>query len=1478
MNLKRALKGIQTGAWLTLAIGICCSIGAAWMLSDANDRQINQELEIGAKTLAEDISARFERYQYGLRGARAAVLAMGSANITRSDFHRYALTRDLEREFPGSRGFGFIRRVLKSEETPFLQRARADGWPDFSLRHLSPNDGERFVIQYIEPVQQNRQAVGLDIASEKNRRTAAWEAVQTGECRLTGPITLVQATGKPLQSFLILLPIYGGWQTPNSIEEREASAIGWSYAPLITEEVLRGLVDAAAVNFTLADITDSNSQSIFFASAAEASSSEDKHHVYATLEVFGRTWRLDYRANGLFVKRFNQVSPRFILVGGSLLSLLLAYLVSILQVSRQRRRDVANAQAWMSAIVENSVDAIIGQKIDGTITSWNPGAEHLFGYTQDDVLGFKVADLIVPSDRDQGEADILEHIVSDQRVESFDTQCRRKDGNLRDISVTVSPIQNGKGQIIGVSKTVRDVTARKAYEAHLQSINLQLETEVVKRTRDLMSSLETTRGILDTATTPIITVDSFGIIRSCNPATEKTFGYVTEELIGRNVSILMPERFAAKHDQYLESFRRVDDRAIGINREIEAMRRDGSVFPVQISLGVMVLEGERMVVGILSDLTEQQRQRDVLTQMRDHFALATDAAELGIWSLELPSRSLEWNDRMFKIYGHPLSLREQGLSYEHWRMRVHPDDLAEVEAKFEAVIEGAGLYDPIFRVVHANGQIRFVQAAARVSCDPQGNPVRVTGINIDITHERELQADLLIAKELADSASAAKSSFLANMSHEIRTPMNAVLGMLLLARQTELTERQRDYLDKAQGAAKALLGLLNDILDYSKVEAGKLELEQHAFAVESLMQDLAAVLAGNLGEKDVEVVFDIDTSLPAALVGDRLRLQQILINLAGNALKFTEHGQVMISLRMLERREASVRIRVEVRDSGIGITPGQLARIFDSFTQAEASTTRRFGGTGLGLFICRHLVELMGGKLHVESDPGQGSNFWFELELPVDEDQTLRDSFPTLQPHLRVLIVDDNSISGLSLKQTIESIGWNAELVDGALRAVGKIVAAVNEGKPFDLVLMDWRMPEVDGVAAAKLVQSLSGDQSSPVIIMITAYGRGTLATLKENHAAPFASFLTKPLTPQQLITAIAEALNGESGNKGSALELTLGSRLVGLRILVVEDNPVNRQVAEELLSKEGAAVELARDGAEGAQAVVTKPDHFDLVLMDMQMPVVDGPEATRWIRATSGFENLPIIAMTANASEMDKRACIEAGMNAHVPKPFDMEVLVSTILQQLHHETERRKQIVNEQTTDSLLENRKAILRRFSGNEGLVQRLLDSFGSQMESLIAQLREQANDLNATAELMHTIKGTAGTMGCLALAGQASRYEAYFLETESTEFGGALKAVDLDALERLVGDSLQGLRVMFGSNNIKPDTTVGSVSDGFLRERLGELVELLGAHNMRAIAKLEEIERYQLDIDSEHLDALRKAIQRLDFDTANKIGQELLNGM
>ena len=519
----------------------------------------------------------------------------------------------------------------------------------------------------------------------------------------------------------------------------------------------------------------------------------------------------------------------------------------------------------------------------------------------------------------------------------------------------------------------------------------------------------------------------------------------------------------------------------------------------------------------------------------------------------------------------------------------------------------------------------------------------------------------------AEAASRAKSEFVANMSHEIRTPLNAVLGLLQLMERTGLDARQRDYVHKAEGAARALLAILNDILDFSKVESGKLELDDTPFRLDELLRNLSVVLSSTLQHKAVEVLFQLDPAVPRALRGDGHRLQQVLLNLAGNAIKFTQRGEVVIGLKLLDSTSDSVRIEFSVRDTGIGIAADRLAAIFEGFTQAESSTTRRFGGTGLGLAISRRLVRLMGGELQVQSTPGQGSHFHFTVDFRRDAETSAFERMAAAENDqhaaLRVLIVDDNATAREVLAAMVSSFGWQVETATSGAEAIQRLEAATAAGHSFDILCVDWIMPGMDGW---ETIQSIRARDTGhlPAILMITAHGRELIAERLGEETNPLDGFLVKPVTPSMLFDAVAQATRGASVTVDSHTPANLPTEqpLAGLRLLVVEDTPLNQQVARELLSHAGAEIEVASDGEQGIACVRRASLPYDAILMDIQMPKMDGYTATRVLRQEMQIAT-PIIAMTANALPADREACLAAGMSDHIGKPINARELTALVL-----------------------------------------------------------------------------------------------------------------------------------------------------------------------------------------------------------------------
>ena len=781
----------------------------------------------------------------------------------------------------------------------------------------------------------------------------------------------------------------------------------------------------------------------------------------------------------------------------------------------------------------------------------------------------------------------------------------------------------------------------------------------------------------------------------------------------------------------------------------------------------------------------------------------------------------------------------------------------------------------------------------------QGEVNGHVAIVYDISQQKEYEASLRKAMLMAEQSSVAKSQFLANMSHEIRTPMNAVLGMLQLLHRTLLNARQRDYTAKAEWAARSLLGLLNDILDFSKMDAGKMQLDPQPFLLEELLADVSVILSSNLSNKPVDLVFDIDPRIPPELIADALRLKQVLINLGGNAVKFTEAGEVVVRWTLLWHQGDRVRVRVSVEDSGIGIAPENQARIFEAFTQAESNTTRRFGGTGLGLVISTRLVRLMGGELSLSSAEGRGSVFSCVLEFPVVT--TLAVAAPQYAARLplapsgpmQMLLVDDNVHARRGAVTAMRSLGWQVVEAESGVQALSILEASLGSGAvPFHAVFADWQMPGMDGLTLMGRIRGLFAGKVSPRIILLSRHNRETLSRSSVGAQEMPDGFLVKPLSAGMFAQALAltqlpseEAAVNTQQDDGGALARPCGA-LQGMRILLVEDNPINRQVASELLEGVGAGVVWAENGLLGLQALAeadpVKP--FDVVLMDLQMPVMDGLTAVRRIRENPLHRDLPVIAMTANAMVGDREACLAAGMNDHVGKPFHLQNLVDTLVAHTQWQ-------VDGAPADTMSRGApddgapwpawidvSGALRRMGGNRSLLGRALHNYCTDAAGLSDRMLTALGESQypVLQRELHTLKGIAATLGL----GQVAERSAEAEHVVRDGGHGALPALLNDLLvlvQSQVPKLSEVVAQLGGVVTVSPITTATAVDANHtaVLPDLTELLALLDASDMRAL-EVHSVWRQSVPaLLAGSVEPLDTAMSALDFELAAKIGRDLL---
>ena len=887
------------------------------------------------------------------------------------------------------------------------------------------------------------------------------------------------------------------------------------------------------------------------------------------------------------------------------------------------------------------------------------------------------------------------------------------------------------------------------------------------------------------------------------------------------------------------------------------------------------------VVGVNVDIHDQKQLEAQVAQQLGFQQALIDAIPVPLFYKDAQGRYIGFNAAYEKAFG---VRREDLIGKTVLDLPFLPQaERARFDRDAGAALSGAQAVHKEVDLPYADGEMHHTLFWLHGFTQADGSPGGAIGTFVDITDRQKAEQDLRLAKELAEETTALKSSFLANMSHEIRTPMNAIIGMSHLALKSGLSARQHDYVSKIQQAGQHLLGVINDILDFSKIEAGRLEVEKHPFVLDRMLEGVVDVVGYKAGAKGLELVCDVAADVPPNLVGDALRLGQILINYSNNAIKFTEHGEISIAVRVQEQDARRVLLRFEVRDTGIGLTAEQMDRLFQSFQQADTSTTRRYGGTGLGLAICKSLAELMGGEVGVHSEFGKGSTFWVTLPLERGAPARRFEPPPSLRGR-RVLVVDDNHTAATVLSDMLLSMGFVVQQAHSGAEALDVLRTAVQQQTPFGLLLLDWHMPGMDGIELAARIRKM-GLTETPQMLMVTAYGREEV--MRAARTQGIESVLIKPVNASVLFdTLMQPAENTATGERPEPHPApgndVLPEAIRGAQVLLVEDNELNQLVAAELLRDAGFVVDVAGNGQMALEML--EATRYDVVLMDMQMPVMDGETATRRLRADARYADLPVVAMTANALETDRQRCFAAGMNDHVAKPIEPAVLWAALARWIRPRPGLGQAPGTEPDVNGTPAPVPASasgsapiaslsvpgldaalgLQRALGKPALYADLLRRFCDGQGQVVHTVREAlaVGDMSLAERVAHTLRSVAANIGAMGVSDAAQALE---LGVRQSDPVPALQE-RVDALALRLQPLLAGLQAWVQSAPVPlPNAAQGGPSEA--SGVLAQLRSLLAQDDSAAVEYLQHNVRVLEPVLGSALRAIEEHTSNYDFEKA-----------
>ncbi len=1078
------------------------------------------------------------------------------------------------------------------------------------------------------------------------------------------------------------------------------------------------------------------------------------------------------------------------------------------------------------------------------------------GYAADEFINNRVrslASLIFADDYPHFASTTLDSYAKQQ---SFEVEYRihDKDGHLRWIHERGQGHFDESGQVQWVDGSIDDITERKLALVELQQSRLQLSNI----TESIPGMVYQFRW----------KADQEGQFTFLSSASLSLFG-IHPNSLSEDIQLILERILLEDRHDLNVSFSGQSEDQLSWFRHFRYQHPNEGVRWMETNVnGHIVEDGEIIWNGYVMDITERKLIEQELASSEMHFKALFDTTTVCIANVNAQGIILDCNEQYCEDMG---GYTREGLIGTSMFKVLQVADPVQSKAEFDALISGKiDGYRGERCFIHPDGSRTWMSANVSAIKDSDGNFESAVISMVEVTELKLLSDELLQAKEEADAANKAKSDFLANMSHEIRTPMNAIIGMSQLCLDTDLTPKQQSYVEKIERASQALLSIINDILDFSKIEAGKLDIEPVPFMLDSILENINDMFIDRVVSKQLELLFDVSPQVPSSLVGDSLRLGQVLINLMGNAVKFTERGEILLAIDFVEREGDNVTLKFSVRDTGIGLTQEQQDKLFKSFSQADTSTTRKYGGTGLGLAICKQIIELMGGTIGVESLLGYGSTFHFTITFKCNDDHQL--IVHQELEGLSVLVADDNATARDIMQTTLESMGFKVDTVATGAEAVARC-----QYKDYAVALIDWKMPNLDGLQVASQIKQ-NQSVNAPKILMVSANGSQEL--LNQIEQLDLDGFISKPITASRLLDGIMTAFGFAGSLPVRRHDQTPDIRgilaLQGKHILLVEDNDMNLEVATEFLEKVGVVVTSAGNGQIALEKL--HQQHFDLVLMDCQMPVMDGYQATRMIRQNSQWVDLPVIAMTANAMTGDKEACLAAGMNDHIAKPLEVHLLYQTLLHYLakgHVETvetavQHTKPVVFDQWPEHAELDVDRGLQLVQNSTRLYQMIFERFASSQRQVAQAIRQAMLDdeRGEAVRLAHTLKGVAGNLASPRLMELARQLESELKHQQAY-------SETLQQVEQLVASLCMAIDARYGDKNDDDTSANELLSNSTLIAELETIFQSLDDADSVAV---EQINSLKSQVSNELWLKLSPAVSMVNqyqFDDAMDLIQQIL---